>query len=54
LAWTIDYIQTAKKKLKKLDKRMSRRILDFLNERVAHEQDPRALGKALGGPLGTL
>ena len=54
MVWTIDYTQSAKRQLKKLDKQGSRRILDFLDERVAHQEDPRALGKALGGPLGTL
>jgi mRNA interferase RelE/StbE len=54
LACTVEYTQTPKKQLKKLDKQVSRRILDFLEERVAHQEDPRALGKALGGPLGIL
>ena len=33
---------------------MARRILDFMDERVAEQEDPRTLGKALTGPLGTL
>jgi mRNA interferase RelE/StbE len=54
LAWTIDYTRTARTQLKKLDKPVARRILDFLDERVATQEDPRVLGKALSGPLGTL
>jgi mRNA interferase RelE/StbE len=54
LAWTIDYTQTAKKQLKKLDKPTARRILDYMDHRVANQEDARSLGKALRGPLGTL
>jgi mRNA interferase RelE/StbE len=54
LAWTIDYTQTARNQLKKLDKPVARRIADFLDDRVAKQEDPRALGKALSGPPGTL
>jgi mRNA interferase RelE/StbE len=51
LAWTISYTATAKKQLRKLDKQTARRILDFLDERVAGAQNPRDTGKALTGPL---
>jgi len=54
LARTIDYTQTARKQLRKLDKPVARRILDFLDNRVAPQQDPRTVGKALTGPLGAL
>jgi mRNA interferase RelE/StbE len=54
LAWTIDYTQSARNNLKKLDKPVARRILDFMNNRVAKHEDPRALGKSLTGSLGTL
>ncbi|MFZ1010836.1 MAG: type II toxin-antitoxin system RelE/ParE family toxin [Candidatus Sulfotelmatobacter sp.] len=54
MAWTIDYAQTARKQLQKLDKPTARRILDFLDDRVARQEDPRSLGKALKGVLGTL
>jgi len=53
LAWTVDYTETAKKQLRKLDKPVTRRILDFLDERVAASEDPRSMGKALTGPLGS-
>ena len=54
MAWTIDYSESAWNQLKKLDKPVARRILDFLDNRVAKHDDPRTLGKALTGPLGTL
>ena len=54
LTWTIEYTATARPQLRKLDKRMARRIVDYMNERVARLGDPRNLGKALTGPLGEL
>jgi len=51
LAWTIDYTETARKQLRKLDKQMARRILDFMDERIAGQEDPRGTGKALTGPM---
>jgi mRNA interferase RelE/StbE len=47
LAWTIEYTETAKKQLRKLDKLAARRIVDFIDDRVASSSDPRAMGKAL-------
>jgi len=54
LAWAIEYAETAKKQLRKLDKTPARRIVDYMDERVAPSEDPRGLGKALKGPLGDL
>jgi mRNA interferase RelE/StbE len=54
LVWTIDYTDTAKTQLRKLDKQAARRILDFMDERVAARANPRNTGKALTGPLGGL
>jgi mRNA interferase RelE/StbE len=54
LAWTIEYAETAKKQLRKLDKVAARRIVDFMDERVALSDDPRGPGKALKGSLGDL
>lgn len=54
MAWTIEYADTAKKQLRKLDRLAARRILDFMDERAAASEDPRAMGKALKGPLGEL
>ncbi|MFZ3141636.1 type II toxin-antitoxin system RelE family toxin [Polaromonas sp.] len=54
MAWTIDYADTAKGQLRKLDKQTARRILDYMEERIAGQDNPRSTGKALTGPLGGL
>ncbi len=54
MAWTIEYAETAIKQLRKLDKPVALRIVDFMDERIAVSNDPRGLGKALTGPLGDL
>lgn len=54
MAWAIDYTATAKEQLRKLDKPVAKRIVDFMDERVAAANDPRQTGKALTGPLGGL
>lgn len=52
MAWTIDFTETAKAQLRKLDKPIARRIVDYMEERIAGLDDPRSTGKALTGPLG--
>jgi len=54
LAWTIEYTDAARRQLRKLDKQSARRILDYMDKRVAPLEDARSLGKALKGPLGDL
>ena len=54
MAWTIDYSDTAWKQLKKLDLASARRIVEFMDERIAGRDNPRCTGKALTGPLGGL
>lgn len=54
MAWTIEYTDTARNQLRKLDKPVARRVVDYLDERVAASGDPRSAGKALTGPLGGL
>jgi mRNA interferase RelE/StbE len=53
LVWTIDYADTAIGQLRKLDKQTARRIVDFMDERIAGLENPRDTGKALTGPLGS-
>ena len=50
MAWIIKYTGSASKQLKKLDKAVALRLLDFMDYRVATADDPRALGKSLKGP----
>ena len=52
MVWTIEYTDTAKKQLRKLDPASARRIADFLDERIAKSRNPRSSGRALTGPLG--
>ena len=52
MAWTIDYTDSAKQQLRKLDKQTARRIIDYMDERIAPLEDPRSTGRALRGPLG--
>ena len=47
MAWTIEYDPRAVKDLKKLDRKIQREILDYMDERVATAQDPRDFGKPL-------
>ena len=54
MVWTIDYTDTAKTQLRKLDKQAAKRILDFMDERIVGRDDPRSTGKALTGQLGGL
>jgi mRNA interferase RelE/StbE len=51
LAWTIEYSEPAKKTLKRLDRQTAKRILDFMDTRVALADNPRRIGKALQEPL---
>lgn len=54
MVWTIEYSNSALSELRKLGKPEARRILDFMDERIAPREDPRSTGKALTGPLGGL
>lgn len=50
MAWTIEYADTALKKLRKLDRSVAKAILEYMDERVATLDDPKSLGKKLLGP----
>ena len=50
MTWIIKYTDTAVKQLKKIDRPVSARLLDYMDQRVATADDPRALGKNLNGP----
>lgn len=52
MAWTIDYTDTAKTQLRKLDRNTASRIIDYMDGRVARSDDPRRLGRMLTGPMG--
>ncbi len=49
MAWRIEFSDSAAKQLRKLDQQTARRILKFLQERIAPLDDPRSIGEALRG-----
>jgi mRNA interferase RelE/StbE len=49
VAWTIEYAQSSRKPMERLDPMVRRRIRAFLSERVVLLDDPRQLGEALQG-----
>ncbi|MEA3284914.1 MAG: type II toxin-antitoxin system RelE/ParE family toxin [Synergistota bacterium] len=52
MAWTIEYDLAAVKDLKRIDKKEAKRIVDYMEERIAVQDNPGTLGKPLKGPLG--
>jgi mRNA interferase RelE/StbE len=49
MAWKVELSTLALKNLDQIDPQIARRILAFLNERVALLDDPRSIGEALKG-----
>lgn len=49
MAWKVEFLSTAKRELKKLDKRWQMAILDYLEDEIAGLEDPRSRGKSLVG-----
>ena len=55
MAWKIEFSPLAQKNIGELDPPIARRILSFLQSRVAPLGDPRSIGEALkGARLGEL
>jgi mRNA interferase RelE/StbE len=54
VAWTIEFAETVRKSVEKLDPQTRSRIKSYMERRVALLDDPRSQGKALTGPLGGL
>ncbi len=50
MALAIKYSETSERQLKKLDKSIALRVLDFMDERVVQLEDPRSQGNNLVGP----
>ena len=49
IVWRVDFLEPAKRELKKLDKRWQLAILDYLEDEIANLENPRSRGKALVG-----
>jgi len=54
VAWTIEFAETVRKSIEKLDPQARSRIKIYLEQRISQLDDPRSQGKALTGPLGGL
>ncbi|MDF2097307.1 type II toxin-antitoxin system RelE family toxin [Aquibaculum arenosum] len=50
MAWRIEFAPDAAKELRRLDRPVARRILDFLDNRLGALDDPRSIGQPLRGP----
>lgn len=54
MSWKIEFDSAAARELNKLDRQIARRIIEFLQQRLATLEDPRSIGEALkGSKLGT-
>ena len=49
MAWQIEFDESAKKELAKLDRQVASRLVEFLKNRVLNLRDPRSVGQALRG-----
>jgi mRNA interferase RelE/StbE len=49
MAWKVELEPATERDLDRLDPQVTRRILEFLNKRVARLDNPRSIGSALQG-----
>ena len=49
MAWRIEFDRAAERELDKLEPQIARRILKFIQDRIANRGDPRSIGEALKG-----
>jgi mRNA interferase RelE/StbE len=54
VTWRVEIERRAARELRKLDRSVQNRILEFLRKRLATSEDPRRLGRALTGPLSSV
>jgi mRNA interferase RelE/StbE len=54
LAWTVEVSDYAEKQLRKLDKPIQKRLLDWLEDRIEGCKNPRHFGEPLRGELAGL
>lgn len=52
MVWTIEYTDSARGQLRKLDRQAARRIVDYMDKRVALSKNPCSMGRALTVPMG--
>lgn len=51
MGWRVEFSAFAQRQLRKLDKPVAKRILDWLDERIEGCKDPRHFGEPLKGEL---
>ena len=49
MAWTIDYSRMASVRLRKLDRNTARRIVDYMEQRIATLDNPRSKARKMEG-----
>ena len=54
MAWTVEVSNYAEKQLRKLDKPMQKRLLDWLEDRLEGCKNPRHFGEPLRGEMAGL
>jgi len=54
LAWTVEISDLAEKQLRRLDRPVQKRLLDWLDDRLEGCKNPRHFGEALRGDLSGL
>ncbi len=54
MVWNVDFSDTAKKQLKKIDRQWQAKILDYLEDEIQPLDNPRNKGKALAGGMNGL
>jgi mRNA interferase RelE/StbE len=54
MAWTVEFDPQAEKELDRLDSKQAKRILKYLFERIAADEDPRRFGDPLRSNLAGL
>ncbi len=54
MAWTIEVSDIAEKQLKKLDRPIQKRLIDWLDDRINGCKNPRHFGEPLRGDLSGL
>ena len=54
MAWTVEIDSFAEKQLRKLDRSVQKRLLDWLSERIEGCKNPRHFGEPLRGNLAGL
>lgn len=47
MIWKVEWLEEARKELRKLDNQLQRDILEYLRKRIATKDDPKRFGKPL-------